>query len=138
MIGQPLPRLEGRAKMTGQSRYAAEFNVGFSDEETSGRQFERVRAACGGADRDPADLVYSVAQVVCCGESDDVLQRRAEAIGREPDQLRADGLAGSPPEVVDKITRFAELGCDRVYLQVLDLHDLEHLDLLAAEVMPHV
>ncbi len=120
------------------ARYAAEFNIGFSDEETTGRQFDRVRAACADADRDPEDLVYSVAQVVCCGENDDVLRRRADAIGRPPDQLRADGVAGSPQEVVDKLGRFAELGARRAYLQVLDMHDLEHLDLIAADVLPHV
>jgi alkanesulfonate monooxygenase len=120
------------------ARYASEFNIGFSDEKTTGQQFDRVRAACADADRDPADLVYSVAQVVCCGEDDDALRRRAEAIGREPDRLRADGLAGSPQEMVDKLGRFADLGTQRAYLQVLDLHDLEHLDLIAAEVMPHV
>ena len=120
------------------ARYAAEFNIGFSGEETSGRQFDRVRAACREVDRDPADLVYSVAQVVCCGDTDDVLRRRADAIGREPDQLRADGLAGSPQEVVDKLGRFAELGTQRAYLQLLDLHDLDHLELIAAEVLPQV
>jgi alkanesulfonate monooxygenase len=120
------------------ARYAAEFNIGFSDEETTGRQFDRVRVACAEADRDPEDLVYSVAQVVCVGESDDVLGRRAAAIGRPADQLRADGLAGSPQEVVEKLGRFAELGARRAYLQVLDLHDLEHLDLIAAEVVPHL
>ena len=120
------------------ARHASEFNIGFSDEETSGQQFERVRVACEEAGREPADLVYSVAQVVCCGDDDEVLGRRADAIGRELDQLRADGLAGSPQEVVDKIGRFAELGAQRVYLQVLDLHDLDHLDLIAAEVMPHL
>ena len=120
------------------ARYASEFNIGFSDEETTGQQFGRVREACRAADRDPADLVCSAAQVVCCGESDEVLRRRADAIGRAPDQLRVDGLAGSPGEVVDKIGRYADLGAQRLYLQVLDQHDLDHLELLAAEVMPHV
>jgi F420-dependent oxidoreductase-like protein len=120
------------------AQYAAEFNIGFSDETTTGEQFERVRAACRAIDRDPADLVYSVAQVVCCGETEEVLRRRAEAIGRTPDELREEGLAGTPQEVVDKIGRFAELGAGRIYLQVLDLHDLDHIRLLATEVMPHV
>jgi len=120
------------------ARYAAEFNIGFSDEDTTGEQFERVRAACTEVGRDPADLLLSAAQVVCCGETEDVVRRRAAAIGREPDQLRDDGLAGSPQEVVDKIGRYAALGAQRIYLQVLDQHDLDHLRLLAAEVMPHV
>jgi hypothetical protein len=29
-------------------------------------------------------------------------------------------------------------GSQRVYLQMLDLDDLDHLDLIATEVMPHV
>ena len=37
-----------------------------------------------------------------------------------------------------QIGRYAALGAQRVYLQVLDQHDLDHLDLLATEVMPHV
>lgn len=120
------------------ARYAAEFNVGFSDEVTTGAQFERVRAACRETGRAPEDLVYSAAQVVCCGDDDETLRRRAERIGRSPDTLRRDGLAGSPQEVVDKIQRYAALGADRVYLQVLDLHDLDHIRLIAEEVMPHV
>ena len=47
-------------------------------------------------------------------------------------------LIGTVQEVVDKLGRFAALGARRVYLQVLDLHDLDHVRLLAAEVMPHV
>ena len=120
------------------ARFAAEFNVGFSDEATTGQQFERVRAACGEVGRDPDDLVMSAAQVVCCGESEEAVRRRADAIGRDADQLRADGLAGTPAEVVDKIGRYAALGAERVYLQVLDQHDLDHLRLLAAEVVPQV
>jgi alkanesulfonate monooxygenase len=120
------------------ARYAAEFNIGFSDEATTGEQFGRVRAACRELGRDPADLVLSAAQVVCCGDTEDAVRRRAAAIGREPEELRSAGLAGSPQEVVDKIGRFAALGAQRVYLQVLDQHDLDHLRLLAAEVMPHV
>ena len=51
---------------------------------------------------------------------------------------RENGLAGTPQEVVDRIGEYAATGSTRIYLQVLDLADLEHLDLVAAEVMPHV
>ncbi|GAA2810904.1 hypothetical protein GCM10020219_098610 [Nonomuraea dietziae] len=40
--------------------------------------------------------------------------------------------------MLDKIGRFAELGAQRIYLQVLDLSDLDHLELIAAEILPHV
>lgn len=64
------------------------------------------------------------------------MRRRAAAIGREPGELRARGLAGTADEVVDKIGRFAEVGVERVYLQVLDLSDLDHLEFVADSVAP--
>jgi hypothetical protein len=36
---------------------------------------------------------------------------------------------------VQQLGRFAEIGVQRVYLQLLDLSDLEHLQLFAGEVM---
>ncbi|MCL2780306.1 MAG: LLM class F420-dependent oxidoreductase [Actinomycetia bacterium] len=111
------------------ARFADEFNVAFSGIEDTARSFGWVRAA---ADR---PLCYSAAQVVCVGRDAAQFERRAEAIGREPDELRANGVAGTPAEAVERIARFAELGATRVYLQVLDLSDLDHLELIAAEVM---
>ena len=120
------------------ARYAAEYNVPFASEADTGAAFGRVREACRAAGRDPGSLVYSAAQTVCCGRDEAEVGRRAAAIGRDPGQLRAGGLGGTPAEVVDKIGRFAALGASRMYLQVLDLHDLDQLELLAAEVLPQV
>jgi F420-dependent oxidoreductase-like protein len=120
------------------ARFADEFNLPFGDLETTARQFARVRAACETVDRDPASLVLSVALTTVCGSDDAAVQRRALAVGESLDDLRATGLAGTPAEVVDRIGRYAELGAERVYLQILDQRDLDHLDLVAAEVMPQV
>jgi F420-dependent oxidoreductase-like protein len=120
------------------ARYADEFNLPFADLETSARQLARVRAACEEHDRDPASLVCSVALTTVCGADEATLQRRARATGSSLDDLRATGLAGTPQEVVDTIGRYAELGVERVYLQLHDQSDLDHLELLAAEVMPRL
>lgn len=116
------------------ARYADEFNIPFASLEDSERQFGRVRAAAEEAGRAPDDLVYSNALVVCVGKDDAEVARRAAAIGRDVDELKANGLAGSPAEVVDKIGRYAAIGSSRVYLQVLDLDDLDHLELISAQV----
>jgi alkanesulfonate monooxygenase SsuD/methylene tetrahydromethanopterin reductase-like flavin-dependent oxidoreductase (luciferase family) len=100
--------------------------------------FGRVRAACEEAGRSADSMTFSVAQVVCCGKDEASIARRAAAIGRDPDDLREGGLAGTPDEVAAKIASFAEIGAERVYLQVLDLSDLDHLELIAAEVAPKV
>jgi F420-dependent oxidoreductase-like protein len=137
----PVPVLVGGmgAKRTPElaARYAAEFNVPFASVEDTGRQIERVRAAAKAAGR-ADELVYSNALVVAVGKDDAEVARRAAAIGRDVEELKANGLAGSPAEVVDKIGRYAEQGSTRFYLQVLDLSDLEHLELIAAQVKPQV
>jgi F420-dependent oxidoreductase-like protein len=120
------------------ARYADEFNVPFASVTDSSSMFERVRAACEDAGRYPDSMTFSVAQVVCCGKDEASFAQRAAAIGREPAELRESGLAGTPGEVAAKIASFAEIGADRVYLQVLDLSDLDHLELIAADVAPQV
>jgi alkanesulfonate monooxygenase SsuD/methylene tetrahydromethanopterin reductase-like flavin-dependent oxidoreductase (luciferase family) len=82
--------------------------------------------------------VYSAAQVVCCGRDEAEVKRRADAIGRAAPELRENGLAGTPQELVDKLGQFGELGAECLYLQVLDMSDLDHLELLASEVMGKV
>ncbi len=108
-------------------RYAAEFNAPFAPADDVGRLFERVRHVATEVGRDPSSLALSAAQVVCVGRDEATLRRRADAIGRDLDELRANGLAGSPDEVVEKIAAFEAVGAERVYLQVLDLSDLDHL-----------
>jgi F420-dependent oxidoreductase-like protein len=116
------------------ARYADEFNVAFVDVETTRAQFGRVREACDAAGRDPGSLAWSTALVVCVGADEGEYSRRAEAIGRDPEELRGDGVAGTPEQARETLAAYGEAGAERVYLQVLDLADLEHLDLIAAEL----
>ncbi|MGD9483837.1 LLM class F420-dependent oxidoreductase [Streptomyces sp. TRM70308] len=116
------------------ARYADEFNIPFASLDDTARQFARVRAAATEAGRDADELVYSNALVACVGRDDAEVARRAAAIGREVAELRENGLTGSPAEVVDKIGRYAETGSSRIYLQMLDLADLDHLELISSQV----
>ncbi len=117
------------------AQYASEYNLSFAPLAFYGEQVIRVRAACEAIDRDPDDLVYSVGLVACCGETEEELGLRAGAIGRSVDELRQNGAAGTPAEVVERIADFAEAGASRVYLQLLDIDDLEHVHLLAEQVL---
>jgi F420-dependent oxidoreductase-like protein len=116
------------------ARYADEYNVSFDRKGTPGI-FARVREAAAETGR---SLIYSAAQTVCIGKDAAQLRRRADAIGRDVDELRESSIAGTPAEAVERIGEFAGHGASRLYLQVLDLGDLEHLELIAAEVMPQV
>ncbi|MDL5156812.1 LLM class F420-dependent oxidoreductase [Actinomycetospora termitidis] len=113
------------------ARFADEVNVPFASVAQVAAQFGRVREACAGIGRDPSTLRYSTTQVLCAGSTETDVVRRAAAIGREPDELRAHGIAGTADEVARRLEEFAAVGVQRVYLQVLDLSDLDHLRFLA-------
>lgn len=116
------------------AKFAAEFNTPFVSREFFTQQRGRVRAACETIDRDPNDLVYSAALIVCCGANEAEVARRAASIGREPSELRENGLAGTPSEVAERIRSWRDAGADRIYLQMMDLDDLDHLNLIAHDV----
>jgi len=120
------------------ARFADEFNIPFASVADSEQQFGRVRAAAEERGRRPEDLVLSNALVACVGKDDTAVARRAAAIGREVEELKEHGLAGSPAEVVDKIGQYEQAGASRIYLQILDLHDLDHLQLISEQVRSQV
>ena len=117
------------------AQYANEFNLPFSPLDLYRPMCDNVRAACEARGRDPESMVFSAAQVLCCGANDAEVARRAQRIGREVDELLANGAAGSPARVLDRIASFAEAGATRMYLQVLDMDDLDHIALVAEEVL---
>ena len=141
-VQQPVPLIIGGwgEKRTPRlaAKYATEFNLPFAPVELFGDAVQRVHAACEAAGRDPSTLRTTVAQTVCCAANDAALARRASAIGQDPASLRANNLGGLPGEIVERIQAYAAVGADTVYLQVLDISDHDHLNLIAAEVAPHV
>ena len=120
------------------ARYASEFNMPFQSRDRFVAQCDRVRAACEAIGRDPGSLTYSTALVMCVGRDSAEIARRAASIGREVEELRTNGVCGTPAEAVERLRDWSAAGAQRVYLQMLDLADLDHLDLVASEVMAHL
>ncbi len=120
------------------ARYAAEFNMAFGPLDGFRAGCDRVRAAAEAIDRDPASLVYTSGQTVICGANDTEISRRADAIGQSVESLKQRAMCGTPAELIDQIHAWAAQGAEAMYVQILDLDDLDHLELIAAEVMPHV
>jgi F420-dependent oxidoreductase-like protein len=117
------------------ARFADEFNVPFSDLDTTRACYDRVRQAAAEIGREASGrraLALSAAQTIACGRTDAEAKRRSENIGSTPP------LFGTPDQIVDQIGRFAELGTRRMFLQVLDLADLDHLDVIASKVAPQL
>ncbi|UXA18491.1 LLM class F420-dependent oxidoreductase [Mycobacterium sp. SMC-4] len=118
------------------AQYAAEFNIPFVDLDTLTAQFQRVAGAVESAGRAADSLTYSAAFVLCAGRDDDEIARRAAAIGRDVEELRSNSpTVGTPAEIVDKLGPFLRAGVQRVYLQVLDMSDLEHVEFFAEQVV---
>jgi F420-dependent oxidoreductase-like protein len=119
------------------ARFADEYNAIFTTAEEVGQRYAAVKRACEQIGRDSATLTYSAALLVCCGRTDAEVKQRAEALGRDPETLRSrGGLVGTPAQVADQICRYQQVGAARLFLQVLDLSDLDHLDVIAGEVAP--
>jgi alkanesulfonate monooxygenase len=118
------------------ARFADEFNVPFHMVADAAAQFDRVRAACDAIGRDQPR--FSAAVVVCCGSDEVEVTRRAAAIGRDVDELREHGAAGTPDEVAERLLAYGAVGADTLYLQVLDLDDLDHIRLIADQVIPQL
>ncbi|MGA8207971.1 MAG: LLM class F420-dependent oxidoreductase [Candidatus Dormiibacterota bacterium] len=118
------------------ARFADEFNCPFVSLSAAAAQFEVVREACRVQGRDPEPMRLSAALIVCCGRDQAQVHRRAGAIGHDLEELAEIGAAGSPDQVIERIAEYGSLGCDRIYLQFLDPTDLDHLELLASEVLP--
>ena len=117
--------------------FASEFNIPFAPGDIAKTQYERVAAALADAGRSPGTLTYSAAFVVCAGRDEKEIARRAAAIGREVDELRSNSpLVGTPAEIADKLGAYRQIGVQRVYLQVLDMSDLDHVEFFANEVVP--
>jgi len=140
-VQSPLPVIVGgagrRRTPALAARFAAEFNVPFRPSAQAGELYRLVRDAGAAAGR-TAPMTFSAAQTVCCGRDEAEYRKRAEAIGRDPADLRANGVAGTVAEVVDAIGAYAAVGATRMYLQTLDVDDLEHIELIAAEVAPQL
>jgi alkanesulfonate monooxygenase SsuD/methylene tetrahydromethanopterin reductase-like flavin-dependent oxidoreductase (luciferase family) len=117
------------------ARFADEYNAAFRSLEWFVEQRDRVTAACDSIGRDSATLTFSTANVVCLGSNSQEFERRAGAIHRAPDELRENGFAGTPDDVLATLERWQSAGADRIYLQVLDLNDLDHLDEISALAM---
>ncbi len=141
-LQSPMPLIIGGAgpKRTPAlaARFATEFNIGFRSEDVVAETFDGVRRACEQIGRDPATLRTSVALPTVVATNNADYLRRLAAISANADTFAEVNIAGTPEAAVEKLLRLRELGADRVYLQLVDLRDLDHLELIAAEVLPHL
>jgi F420-dependent oxidoreductase-like protein len=120
------------------ARFADEFNVPFAPVTHYREACDHVRRACEAIGRDPATMRFTAAVLVAVGREDPEFRRRAEASGHDAEQARASAAGGTPPEVVERIKEYEKAGAETVYLQYHTLDEPDHMQLIAAEVLPHL
>lgn len=123
----------GGAKRTPRlaARFASEFNTPFHQPAASKAAYARVDDACVAIGRDPSSLVRSAAMTTVCASTPARVTARVEATGWREEDMRASGACGSPDEVAARLREWIDAGATRLYLQVLDVDDLDHLGDLA-------
>ncbi|HEY6592898.1 MAG TPA: LLM class F420-dependent oxidoreductase [Asanoa sp.] len=119
------------------ARFAAEYNVAFQPPSVVAAAYGRVDEACAAIGRiDP--IVRSTAVTVACGRTPAGARSRMEAAGVSDDAVGVSAVAGTPEQVVDGLGPYLEAGAMRLFLQMPDLRDLDHIELIAAEVAPRL
>ncbi|WP_100525165.1 LLM class F420-dependent oxidoreductase [Mycobacteroides abscessus] len=119
------------------ARFATEFNLPFPPVDVITDQYARVAHAVEAAGRPADSMTYSAAFALCIGDTDADIARRAANIGREVEEITENSpLAGTPDAVAEKLSIYVDAGVQRVYVQLLDIRDLDHLEFFASTVIP--
>lgn len=119
------------------ARYADEFNAAFAPLGQARQRFDHVRELCERAGRDPATLTTSIViPRVCLGHDDAEIARRREILGPPIGEIPDQGLSGTPQQAAEQLAEWVEIGTDRIYIHLLDVHDLDHVRLLGEELTP--
>jgi alkanesulfonate monooxygenase len=114
------------------AQYADEFNIAFQSMEHIQKSYSAVEAACVEIGRDPKSVIKSCCRTVCCGRNTSEIQTRRSRIGKDDEFMQRAGVMGSPEELVESLRQYEAIGADCVYLQVIDLADIDHLQLIAS------
>ncbi|MER5915806.1 LLM class flavin-dependent oxidoreductase [Streptomyces sp. NPDC001982] len=117
------------------AQHADDYNAAFTSANMAGEHYRRVAAACAAMGRPVDTMTFSTLQTTCCGRTEREVARRVAAAGETPGRI---ALHGSPDQIVHQIGRFRAAGATRVYLRILDLHDHDHLELIAGKVLPQL
>jgi F420-dependent oxidoreductase-like protein len=123
------------------ARFADEFNLNSASPDAAAGAYERIRAACRKAGRDPDGLVYSAMTGVLVGETAAELRDRVsqllELMGTKDDDAqewlaarRRRWVMGTPDEAWERVRSMEAAGVQRIMLQDMLPRDLDQIRLI--------
>jgi len=120
------------------ARFADEWNaVGIAASEVKQREalLDNLLTEQG---RKPGDVKRSLMTRILYGKTDAAVQAK---LAKEPGKPQTDAdpirFVGTGSQIVDQIGKFVDAGVERFLLQWLELDDLDDIESLAKEVLPH-
>lgn len=120
------------------ARYAVEWNAVYIDHQTFKERNSLLDDLLKEEGRQPGDVKRSLMTRVVYGRTDEQIRQKLDAIGRSAEELTQRGLmVGTHQAVTDQLGKWVELGVERFMLQWLDQDDIEGLEHMAANVLPH-
>jgi alkanesulfonate monooxygenase SsuD/methylene tetrahydromethanopterin reductase-like flavin-dependent oxidoreductase (luciferase family) len=133
------------------AEYADEWNATLAAHDTYDQKTEALLRHCEAVGRDPGDIRRSMMIGQIVGSTDAEVKQRAKQLQEmvpgtrdvEVDELvrrqRERGwLVGTPSELIEQIQGRAAQGIERIMLQTFLMDDVEQLELIASDVIPHV
>lgn len=123
------------------AKYADEWNGVFINVETYRERTQLLDDLLRQNGRDPNSVKRSLMTQIVFGKDEAAVDERLSARGHDRSklgELAGRGLiVGTPPAVIDQIGKFVEAGAQRFMLQWLDLDDIDGLEQIARDVLPH-
>jgi alkanesulfonate monooxygenase SsuD/methylene tetrahydromethanopterin reductase-like flavin-dependent oxidoreductase (luciferase family) len=128
------------------ARHADEWNMPGVQVAAYRQKVAALETHCEREGRDPASIARSIVYTHAIAESEAAARRAAEALVAQTDPayrpgVRPDGpawLVGTPSQVVEELQALAAEGVSRVMLQFRQPPSRDQLELIAAEIVPHV
>ena len=118
------------------ARFAAEYNGSYATDDDIPKMLRRREQACVAIGRDPRSLTFSIMASLAVGTTERDRAARAAASGKTPEVVRLTGVGGTPAQAVERLRRLEDAGVQRIYLQFPGFTDVDHLALVAEEVLP--
>lgn len=121
-------------------KFADEWNSVFASVEKFTRLNSHLDEILVKAGRKPAEVRRSLMTTCIYGRTSSSLTQKLRGIkgNKSAAELRREGtIVGTGAEIVEQIGRLENAGVQRVMLQWLDLDDMEGIESLAVDVLPH-
>lgn len=120
------------------AKYAVEWNGVYLNRADFKQRCDLLDGYLENEGRKPEDVKRSLMIRVIYGKDDASVEKQLADMDSTKAELIERGIVvGTGSEIVEQLGQWKEVGCERIMLQWLDLDDLDGLEAMAKEILPH-